>query len=193
MGAARVFRPYRCLKFGQTYANALRRRRPRPGDKWLLDEVLLRINGKAHYLWRAVDQHGTVLDILVQSRRDKAAAKKIFRELLKGLQCIPRVIITDKLASYKSAKREILPGVEHQQHKRLNNCAENAHQPTRLGERTTRRFTSAGHAQRFLSAFGLILGHFRPRRQRFTASAYRAERQRCVLAWTEITGQSVAA
>jgi putative transposase len=82
-----------CLKFGQTYATALRRRRPRPGDKWHLDEVFLKLNGQTHYRWRAVDQDGNVLDILVQSRRNKHAAKKFFRKLLKGLQYVPRVII----------------------------------------------------------------------------------------------------
>jgi putative transposase len=182
-----------CLKFGQTYANELRRRRPRPGDKWHLDEVVLRINGRTHYLWRAVDQHGAVLDILVQSRRDKAAAKKFFRKLLKGLRYVPRVIITDKLASYGAAKREILPGVEHRQHKRLNNRAENSHQPTRQRERVMRRFKSAGQAQRFLSAFGPLQGHFRPRRHRFSAAGYRAERQRRFLVWTEVTARSAAA
>jgi putative transposase len=114
-----------CLKFGQTYANELRRRRPRCGDKWHLDEMYLKINGKTHYLWRAVDQDGNVLDILVQSRRSKRVAKRFFRKLLKGLQYVPRVIITDKLKSYGAAKREILPGVEHRQHKGLNNRAEN--------------------------------------------------------------------
>ena len=89
-----------CAKFGQAYANQLRRRRPRPGDKWHLDEVFIRINGKIHYLWRAVDQHGNVLDILVQPRRDAKAAKKFFRRLLKGLRYVPRVLVTDKLASY---------------------------------------------------------------------------------------------
>ena len=88
-----------CQKFRQTYANQLRRRRARPGDKWHLDEVFLKINGKIHYLWRAVDQEGNVLDILVQSRRNKAAAKKFFRKLLKGCECVPRVIVTDKLGS----------------------------------------------------------------------------------------------
>ena len=83
-----------CLKFGQTYANELKHRRSRPGDKWHLDEVFLKINGKQHYLWRAVDQHGNVLDILVQSQRNKKAAKKFFRKLLKGLEYVPRVIIT---------------------------------------------------------------------------------------------------
>ena len=99
-----------CLTFGQDYANRLKHRRAQPGDKWHLDEVFLTINGKRHYLWRAVDQDDNVLDILVQSRRNKHAAKKFFRKLLKGLQYVPRVIITDKLKSYGAAKREILPG-----------------------------------------------------------------------------------
>lgn len=89
-----------CQKFGQQFANALRRRRPRPGDKWHLDDVFLTINGERCYLWRAVDQEGAVLDILVQSRRDARAAKTFFRKLLKGLCDVPRVLITDKLASY---------------------------------------------------------------------------------------------
>lgn len=126
-----------CQKFGQTAANELKKRRAQPGDKWHLDEVFLTINGKKYYLWRAVDQHGNILDILVQSRRNKHAAKKFFRKLLNGLEYVPRVIITDKLASYGAAKREILASVEHRQHKRLNNRAENSHQPTRLPERET--------------------------------------------------------
>ncbi len=114
-----------CLKFGQTFANELRRRRSRPGDKWHLDEMFIKINGKQQYLWRAVDQDGIVLDILVQSRRNKKAAKRFFRKLLKGLRYLPRVIITDKLKSYSAAKAEIMPGVEHRQHKGINNRAEN--------------------------------------------------------------------
>jgi putative transposase len=110
-----------CRKFGQAYANQLRRRQPRPGDKWHLDEVFLAINGQRHYLWRAVDQDGNVLDMLGQHRRDKNAAKKFFRKLLKGLMYVPRVIVTDQLQSYGAAKREILPGVEHRQHRYLNN------------------------------------------------------------------------
>ncbi len=106
-----------CLKFGQRYANALRRHHPQPGDKWYLDEVFLTIHGQVHYAWRAVDQHGTILKVLVQHRRDKRAAQKFFRKLLKGWQYVPRVIRTSKLASYEAAKRAILPGVEHRQHK----------------------------------------------------------------------------
>jgi hypothetical protein len=116
-----------------------------------------------------------VLDILVQSRRDKAVAKKFFRKLLKGLTYVPRVIITDKLKSYGAAKRDILPGVEHRQHRYLNNRAENSHQPTRQRERRMQGVTSPGHAQRFLSAYGLIAHHFRPRRHRLPAPEYRQE------------------
>ncbi len=94
-----------CAKFGQSYANALRRRRARPGDKWHLDEVFIKINGKTHYLWRAVDQHGTVLDILITSQRDTTAATRFLRKLLKGLEYVPRVLVTDKLGSYHAARR----------------------------------------------------------------------------------------
>ena len=145
--------------FGQTYANTLRRRRPRPGDKWHLDAVFVSINGVQHYLWRAVDQDGTVLDILVQRRRNTQAAKQFFRRLLKDLACVPRVLITATLASYGAARREVLPSVAHRRHQGLNNRAEHAHQPTRERERRMRRFTSPGHAQRFLAAYGPIAGH----------------------------------
>jgi putative transposase len=182
-----------CLKFGQQYANTLKYRSGKLGDKWHLDEVFLKINGKQHYLWRAVDQYGNVLDILVQSRRNKNAAKKFFRKLLKGLQYVPRVIITDKHASYGAAKKGIMPGVEHRQHKRLNNRAENSHQPTRQRERTMRRFKSPGHAQRFLSAFGPISDHFRPRRHRLRAEEYRALMQKRFQVWNELTGMKAIA
>ena len=182
-----------CRKFGQAYANQLRRRRPRPGDKWHMDEVVLTINGKRHYLWRAVDQEGHVLDILVQRRRNKQAAKKFFRKLLKSLRYVPRVIITDKLKSYGAAKREMLPGVEHRQHRYLNNRAENSHQAARQREQRMQRFKSPGHAQRFLSAYGPIAQHFRPRRHRFSARAYRQEMRRRFAIWRDITGLPTAA
>src|SRR6266568_2240003 len=104
-----------CLKFGGAYAKRVRSRSPRPGDRWYLDEVFLRIAGKLQYLWRAVNQDGEVLDILVQPHRDKQAAKKFFRKLLKGLQYVPRAIITDRLGSYAAAKAEVMPSVEHRQ------------------------------------------------------------------------------
>ena len=181
-----------CRTFGQDYANQLRRRRPRPGNKWHLDEVFLTINGAQHYLWRAVDQEGYVLDILVQSRRNKTAAKKFFRKLLKRLRYVPRVIITDKLKSYGAAKREILPGVEHRQHRYLNNRAENSHQPTRQRERRMQGFKSPGHAQRFLSAYGPIAQHFRPRRHLLSAHAYRQEMVQRFQSWQEVTGLAAA-
>jgi putative transposase len=182
-----------CRKFGQPYANQLRRRRPRPGDKWHMDEVFLTINGARQYLWRAVDQDGHVLDILVQSRRNKKAAKKFFRKRLKGLTYVPGVIITDKLKSYGAAKPEILPGVEHRQHRYLNNRAENSHQPTRQRERRMQGFKSPGHAQRFLSAYGLIAEHFRPRRHQCSAPEYRQEMRQRFQVWEEITGTGMAA
>ncbi len=184
---------YWCRKFGQTYANQLRHRRPRPGDKWHLDEVFLSIRGERHYLWRAVDQGGQVLDILVQRRRDKTAAKKFFCKLLKGVTYVPRVIITDQLKSYGAALREVLLSVDHRQHRYLNNRAENSHQPTRQRERRMGRFKSSDHAQRFLSAYGPITSHFRPRRHRFSAPEYRQQMARQFQTWREITGTTLAA
>lgn len=140
------------LKFGQGFANEIRRRLPRAGDKWHLDEVVIKIAGTTHWLWRAVDQHGIVLDVLVQSRRDAKAAKRLLRKLLKRQGRAPRVMITDKLASYPAAKKDLLPAVEHRRHKGLNNRAENSHQPTRRRERQMKRFKSAKQAQRFLAA-----------------------------------------
>ena len=182
-----------CRKFGQHVANRLRRRRAQPGDNWHADEVFLKINGETHYLWRAVDQDGNVLDILVQRRRNKRAAIKFFRKLLKGCTYVPRVLITDKLASYRAATREILPSVEHRQRRYLNNRAENAHQPTRKRERVLQRFKSAGHAQRFLAAFGPIREHFCFRRHRLKAQEYCAQRAQRFLVWNEVTGVQAAA
>jgi putative transposase len=158
-----------------------------------LDEVFLTIKGQRYYLWRAVDQDGHVLDILVQRRRDKTAAKRVFRKLLRGLRYVARVIITDQLKSYSAAKREILPGTEHRQHRYLNNRAENSHQPTRQRERRMQGFKSPGHAQRFLSAYGPIAQHFRPRRHRFSASAYRQEMRHRFDTWQELTTLPTAA
>jgi putative transposase len=131
-----------CRKFGQSFANCVRRRRSRPGDMWHLDEVFIRIQGVQHYLWRAVDQNGVVLDILVQDRRDANAAKRFFRCLLKELQYVPRVIVTDKLRSYGVAQRHLLPSVEHRQSRYRNNRAENSRRPTRRRERQMQRFKS---------------------------------------------------
>ncbi|GGQ26698.1 IS6 family transposase [Streptomyces griseomycini] len=164
-----------CAKFGQAHANALRRRQPQSGDKWHLDEVFIKINGRPQYLWRAVDQNGNVLDILVQDRRDKAAARRFFRRLLAKTRTVPRVIVTDKLRSYGAAHREDMPSVEHRQSKYLDNRAENSHQPTRQRERAMKGFRSVGAAQRFLSAFSGISPHFRPRRHLVNAPGHRTE------------------
>jgi putative transposase len=158
-----------------------------------LDEVFLTMNGQRHYLWRAVDQDDNVLDILVQSRRNKQAAKKCFLKLFKGLTYVPRVIMTDTLKSYGAAKREILPGVEHRQSRYLNNRCENSHRPTRQRERRMPGCKFPGHAQGFLSAYGPIAQHFRPRRHLLSASDYRQEMRKRFESWAEMTGTKWAA
>jgi putative transposase len=181
------------LKFGQEFANRIRRRLPRAGDKWHLDEVAIKIAGVKHWLWRAVDQTGMVLDVLVQRRRDKRAAKRLLRKLLKRQCRAPRVMITDKLPSYGAAKREVMPGVEHRQHKGLNNRAENSHQPTRRRERQMKDFKSSGQVQRFLSAHDQINNLFHLRRDHVTASQHRAVRAQAFETWAEISEVAAAA
>ena len=154
---------------------------------WHLDEVVISIAGRKHWLWRAVDQHGTVLDILVQSRRNAKAAERLLRKLLKKHGKAPRVMITDKLASYAAAKRVVMPGVEHRQHKGLNNRAENSHQPTRRRERVMKRFKSAGQAQRFLSVHDQVGNLFR-RPANTNAAAHRQSRAQAFKIWAEVTG-----
>ena len=149
--------------------------------------MFIRIQGVLHYLWRAVDQDGVVLDILVQPRRDANAAKRFFKRLLKGLQYAPRVIVTDKLRSYGVAQRQLLPSVEHRQSRYLNNRAENSHRPTRRRERQMQRFKSSGQAQDFLSAHSFIYGHFHPRRHRLAADTYRAIRTDAFKIWHQET------
>ena len=180
-------------KFGQALANQIRRRLPGAGDKWHLDEVVIMIAGVKHWLWRAVDQTGIVLDVLVQSRRDQRAAKRLLRKLLKRQGRAPRVMITDKLASYSAAKREVMPGVEHRRHKGLNNRAENSHQPTRRRESQMKRFKSAGQAQRFLSTHDQINNLFPLCREHVTATEYRAARTRAFELWAEVSGVAAAA
>jgi putative transposase len=177
-----------CEKFGHLFASGLRRRRARTGDKWHLDEVFLKINGVRHYLWRAVDQNGVVIDILVQPKRDRFAAIRFFRKLLRANdRRRPRVIVTDKLRSYAAAKRVVMPGVAHRQHRYLNNRAENSHQPTRERERRMRRFKSADHAQHFVEVHGIIGSHFRPRRHLLSATDYRNLRSKRFRIWNEVT------
>ena len=162
-----------CQKFGSLYAVLLRRKRARIGSKWHLDEVFIKMNGVQHYLWRAVDQDGVVIDILVQPKRDRWAALRFFRKLLHVANRPPRVIITDKLRSYAAAKKFIMPDIEHRQNRYLNNRAENSHQPTRVRERQMKRFKSSEQAQRFLSVFESINAPFRLRRHLLSATRHR--------------------
>ncbi len=181
-----------CHRFGPTFAAGLRRRRARAGDKWHLDEVQLKIKGRKHWLWRAVDQDGVVLDILVQERRNQEAAERFLRRVLDGEEQTPRVVVTDKLASYPPALRRVLPGVEHRRHKGLNNRAENSHRPTRRRERVLQRFKSPEHAQQFLAAFGPISDHFRPRRHLLSAPEYHQLLQTRFTQWRQVTGIAAA-
>jgi putative transposase len=181
-----------CQKFGQTFADGVRRRRPRAGDKWYLDEVQLKINGQRHWLWRAVDQDGIVLDILVQERRNQGAAEAFLHRVVDACGYEPRVVITDKLASYPPALRRVLPRAEHRRHKGLNNRAENSHRPTRRRERALQRFKSPEHAQQFLSAFGPISDHFRPRRHLFPAPEYHQAMRTRFASWRQATGLAAA-
>ncbi len=178
---------YWCLKFGRSMAADIRRRQGKPGDTWHLDEVFVAISGLRHYLWRAVDQDGDVLDILVQKKRNGNAAKRFFRKLLKGLRYVPRRIVTDKLRSYSVAHKALLPTVEHIRDKGSNNRAENSHQVTRQRERQMRRFKSAGHMQRFLSVHGPINNVFRVGRHLMRAKHYRILRERAFRRWDEVT------
>ena len=176
-----------CLTFGLDYARRLRRRRGRMGDTWHLDEVFVKIQGRQQYLWRAVDEDGDVIDILVQSRRHRRAAIRFFRKLLKGQGCVPRRLITDKLRSYPAACRTVMPSVVHRTDRYANNRAEVSHQPTRERERQMRRFKSAAHAQRFLSVHGPIQNLFRVGRHLLRAVHHRLLRTRACGVWREVT------
>ena len=157
------------------------------GDTWYLDELFVTIQGQRQYLWRAVDQDGDVIDILVQSRRDRRAAVQFFRTLLKREGHAPRRLITDKLRSYAAAHRTVMPSVMHSTRQYENNRAEVSHQPTRQRERQMRRFTSAAHAQRFLSVHGVVLNLFRVGRHLLRAVHLRLLRTRAFGVWREVT------
>lgn len=177
-----------CLKFGSEYARRLKCRQAQLGNKWHLDEVFLNIGGERRYLWRAVDQHGNTLDILVTRARDKRSAKRFLRKLLRS-HPKPRVVVTDKLCSYGAALKELLPYTEHRQSRYLNNRAENSHQRTRRREQAIQRFKSPCHAQRFLSAFEPINTHFRLPRHLLKAPDYRQKMHKRFSTWCEVTEQ----
>ncbi len=175
-----------CQTFGLDYARTLRRRRGRMGDTWYLDELFVTIQGRRQYLWRAVDQDGDVIDILVQSRRDRRAATRFLRKLLKGQGREPRRLVTDKLRSYAAAHRTVMPSVVHSTRQYRNN-REVSHQPTRQRERQMRRFTSAAHTQRFLSVHDLVLNLSGVGRHLLRAAHYRLLRTRSLLVWPGVT------
>lgn len=176
-----------CNKFGPTYASRAKRRQSRLGDVWHLDEVFLKIGGRRQYLWRAVDQDGDVIDILVQSRRNSRAAVRFFRRLLKGQGKEPIRLVTDKLGSYRVAHRTVMPSVVHDSGRYANNRAEVSHQPTRNRERQMRGFKSPGQEQRFLALHGLVQNLFRVGRHLLRATSARLFRARAFLAWSEVT------
>ncbi|AUW45920.1 IS6 family transposase [Rhizobium leguminosarum] len=175
-------------KFGPAYAKLLRRRRPSRRDVWHLDEVVISIAGKKHWLWRAVDQDGYVLDEIVQSRRDTKSAKRLLVRLLKKAGMPPKRIITDKLRSYGAAKREVMPAVEHRSHKGLNNRAENSHLPLRKRERTMQGFRSPGSLQRFISIFSALRNLFVPPSHKRSALSTHIHRIRAIAHWKAVTG-----
>jgi putative transposase len=177
-----------CQKFGGEYSKRLRKCRGPVGDTWHLDEVYFKIDGRNQYLWRAVDQKGEVIDILVQSHRDARAAERFFRKILRVEVSLPRRVETDRLGSYGVAMRRLMPGVEHITDKGANNRAENSHQPTRQQERRRNRFRSAGSAQRFLSSFSTINNHFRNYRHPLSASHHRLMMKKRFADWSQICG-----
>ena len=181
-------------KFGKIFADQIRQRAPARGDQWHMDEVVVSIAGEQHWLWRAVDQNGFVLDVLVQRRRDAQAARRLMKRLLKSAVTPPRVMITDKLRSYGAAKAKMGLRIEHRQHKGLNNRAENSHQPTRRRERIMKRFKSTRHAQRFLSVHDQVANLFHlPYPESVSADLRRASRERAFAAWCEISNATAAA
>jgi len=175
-----------CRKFGPEYARRLKWKQGRLGDTWHLDELFVTIQRRRRYLWRAVDQDGDVIEILVQPRRDRRAAECFFRKLLKGQGGEPRRLVTDKLRSYAAAHRTVMPSVIHDTGQYANNRAEVSHQPTRQRERQMRRFTSSAQAQRFLSVHGLTQNLFRVGRHLLRAVNHRMLRSRAFLVWNAV-------
>jgi putative transposase len=172
-----------CNKFGPYYARRLKRKHRGFGDTFFIDEVFVKIEGKQHYLWRAVDQDGEVIDVFLQSRRDGAAAKRFFKRLIKSNGGEPRRIVTDKLRSYGVARRELIPDVIHDTSQYANNRAELSHQPTRVRERGVRRFKSPHQAQRFLSIHATVYNLFNLGRHQVSAIHHRLLRQGAMLSW----------
>lgn len=178
-------------RFGGHFAHCIKRDRPKTNNKWHLDEVVITIGGKKHWLWRAIDANGDVLDILVQTRRSKKAAHRFFKKLTAHYGQ-PRVVVTDKLRSYIKPIKELAPTADHRAHKGLNNPIENSHRLTRKREKVMGRFKSHRQAQRFLSAHDQINTIFRPRRYQLSANSYRHARKNAFSLWAEYTAKMAA-
>ena len=177
-------------KFGPLIARNLRRRQTRPGNVWHLDEVVVKCAGKKFWLWRAVDQHGAVLEEILQKRRNKGAAKRLLIALMKRFGFVPKRIVTDKLCSYGAAKAEVAPGLEHWSHKGLNNRAENSHLPFRKRERTMQGHRSPRGLQRFVSMHSAIRNCFSVPSKRRPALTIRSHRLEALDAWNVAAGIS---
>jgi putative transposase len=175
-----------CNRFGPKYAARLKRKHQGYGDTFFIDEVFVKIDGKQHYLWRAVDQDGEVIDVYLQKRRDGAAAKRFFKRLLKKHHDEPRKIVTDKLRSYGVAHRELIPDTIHDTSQYANNRAELSHQPTRVRERGMRKFKSIVQAQRFLGVHSAVYNLFNLGRHLISASHYRLFRMRAFASWRSV-------
>jgi putative transposase len=172
-------------KFGPLFSKRLKRRHPGFGDTFFIDEVFVTIAGRRHYLWRAVDQDGDVVDVYLQARRNAEAAKRFFRRLIRSHRTSPRKIVTDKLGSYGVARRALMPETIHSNGRYANNRAELSHQPTRARERGMRRFSSPEQAQRFLSAHAVVYSLFNLQRHLASAASYRFRRARAFKHWNE--------
>jgi transposase-like protein len=175
------------LKFGPLIARRLQQHRPRPSDRWNLDEMVVRIAGKRLYLWRAVDHEGEILDVLVQRRRDRRAAVRLMRKLLKKQGFAPKKVTTDKLRSYGAAFRHLGLACQHDQGLRQNNRAENSHQVVRRRERKMQRFKSAASAQRFLSLHAAVHNSFDLQRHLVSRSTLRMLRSEAAAQWRTAT------
>jgi len=173
-----------CIKFGALYARRLKRKHRGYGDTFYIDEVFVKIHGKQHYLWRAVDQDGEVVDVFLQARRDGSAAKRFFRRLLRSYGGEPRKIVTDKLRSYPVARREVIPEVIHVTDRYANNRAEQSHEATRVKERGMRRFKSMVQAQRFVTAHAAVSNLFNLGRHLVRAEQYRNLRTSAFSEWS---------
>ena len=172
-----------CNKFGPKYAQRLRRKHQGYGDTFFIDEVFVKIQGDQHYLWRAVDQDGEVVDVFLQKRRNGKAAKRFFRRLLKKYHDEPRIIVTDKLGSYRVAHRGLIPDTIHDTSQYANNRAELSHQPTRVRERGMRKFKSLEQAQRFLDVHATVCNLFNLGRHLVSAKTYKLFRLRAFASW----------